>query len=257
MYETPGDALDDEQFDAALNWRLGCKFAMEGLRCMHCKNDGELCDERLDVFCSHAFVCKCGGIIVHMHDAMADVLKDAVKAAGYRALREVVIPEWNARRPEESVRGRRTASHTSSHQLPYEEAILDVVGWGALHSERLIVDVTIRHPLAKKYLLMSSRTDGFANGQAHDAKRLRYPDKAGLRVTIASVESFGRLGKDFCALLDELAWSAKARQYARGEPVTHWAKLWRGKLAIILARGVAKSIKDALQGDGAKRERQS
>ena len=69
------------------------------------------------------------------------------------------------------------------------------------------------------------------------------------------MESFGRLGEEFSALLDELAWSAKARQYARGEPVTHWAKKWRCNLSVILSRSVAKSIKESLHGDGAKRER--
>ena len=76
MLDAPGDALNDEEFDIALRWRLGCKFAVQGLRCKHCKANGELCDERLDVYLSHAFTCKCGGTILGIHNGIADVLRE-------------------------------------------------------------------------------------------------------------------------------------------------------------------------------------
>ena len=154
---------------------------------------------------------------------------------------ETTLPEWSVRRPR---------ALDQLDQLPYEEAILDVVGWNAVHSERVIIDVTIRHPLAKKYMPMASVTDGFANVQASEDKKRRYPDRAGLRVTVASVESFGRLGDSFNALLNELSWSAKQCQWARGIPATEWSKKWRASISTILARGTAKAVRESLQGNG-------
>ena len=57
--------------------------------------------------------------------------------------------------------------------------------------------------LAKKYLPMSARSDGYADAQAVVDKRKRYPEKSGLRVTVAAVESFGRLGDVFAALIND------------------------------------------------------
>ena len=124
------------------------------------------------------------------------------------------------------------------------------MGWGALHSERLIIDVTVRHPVAKKYMPMAARQDGYALSQAVKDKKKRYPDKSGLRVTVAAVESFGRLGDEFSALINDLSFAARQWQWSRGLQASPWSKKWRGSISAVLARGTAKAIKEALHGNG-------
>ena len=200
----------------------------------------------MDLFLSHAFTCKCGGGVVDMHGGVAHIVWEAMRAAGYRALREVVVPEWSVRRaPVHNGRDLRS-------QLPFEEAVLDVVGWGAVHSSQCIVDTTVRHPLAKKYMPQAAHTDGYANLKAAEIKATRYPDRAGLHLTTASIESFGRLGKDFEALLNDLAAAANHKQRSRGLPKTRWLHKWKSSLSLVLARGTARSVSEALHGNGQK-----
>ena len=111
-------------------------------------------------------------------------------------------------------------------------------------------DATIRHPLAKKYMRGAASRDGFANEKASEDKQRRYPDKAGLHVITASVETFGRLGEEFEALLTQLAATARQRQGQQGIPHTRWLHKWRCALSTILARGTAKALSEALSGNG-------
>ena len=125
-----------------------------------------------------------------------------------------------------------------------------MTSWDEVHNERLIIDVTVRHPIAKKYMPMSSRQDGYANSQAVKDKKKRYPDRSGPRVTVASVESFGRLGEEFAALINDLSFAARQVQWSRGLQASPWAKKWRGSISTILARGTAKAIREALHANG-------
>ena len=70
---------------------------------------------------------------------------------------------------------------------------------------RLLIDVTVRHPMASAYQSEASRTAGSTAAAAETQKLGRYPPRAGRSVAPFAVETWGRLGESAEELLQTLA----------------------------------------------------
>ena len=104
------------------------------------------------------------------------------------------------------------------------------------------VDVTIRHPLASKYVARASILDGAAAEIAETAKRTRYPANAAAGLLAAepfAIETFGRLGPAALQVLHE----ARQRAIERDDALRGWAgsalfQRWLGLLSCTLIRSL-------------------
>ena len=85
----------------------------------------------LDATGCHAAWCNLGGGVTAIHDAVCECLHVAGKAAGFKSLREQVIPLLaDAKR---------------------QEPRLDVEVWGNIGSADRLLDVTVCFPWAARY----------------------------------------------------------------------------------------------------------
>ena len=75
---------------------------------------------------------------------------------------------------------------------------------GPCEALRGLVDASIRTPLALRYATAAFSTAGFAAGSGEKDKETRYPTTQRKSVIPCVVESFGRIGPQFLALLDKI-----------------------------------------------------
>ena len=108
------------------------------------------------------------------------------------------------------------------------------------------MDGTVRHPAAKHNLAKAAEEVGAAARAGVEAKRMRYPPRAGKIVTGCAVETWGYIDSGLDTLLSELAVLAAQRQRDRGVQPTRWRPRWRTLLSISVAMSVAKALLDAL-----------
>ena len=127
---------------------------------MVCENEsgeGQQCAEPIDLLGDHATQCKIGPHVNHKHDAACDQLCNFVEEVGASARREVIVLERC-----DSILQR-----------------LDVRGYGAADVGDLILDVTVRHPMAARYQPSASVLDGHAAGKPEEEEIATYPPTAG------------------------------------------------------------------------------
>ena len=167
--------------------------------------------------------CKVGGAVYAAHNEGCDILHEAAKAAGYQSRREQIVVEF------------ATATCLSPK--------LDIEGWGVAWAERLLVDFTIRNPLADRYATGEARSDAAAT--AEEEKEQRYPPRGGVRVRGAALELYGKHGEGMRALLAEFADRARERERASGVATTRWIRRWRVQLSAVTVRLVGRAIQKA------------
>ena len=200
-----------------LRWRLGIAIVCPIQRCCNVKADGEPCEELLDAHADHAVTCGCGPLRIQRHNLYADELADCITETGAHVRREAFVAEF--------------ATQDS-------DAILDVWAFGRPDIGDLLVDVTIRHPMAATYQSAASEQVGHAAAKASDQKLKRYPAFG------------GRLGSGAEELLDHLAASAARREAMRGHASSAGSclKRWRAALDAVVQRGVASAVLSAKYG---------
>ena len=119
-------------------------------------------------------------------------------------------------------------------------------------NQRLTFDATVRCPTARSYLesaapgRSSASHDGYACEVAASDKARRYPEQDGLKVQTCAVEAYGRIGDDFLEALAHLDHRAHQEDIARNLPTTRWFPRWLDHISCGVARGVARSMADAL-----------
>ena len=215
--------LSDHIFVAAVRYRLGMDV-METSACQHTAQQkknapAKVCLERCDKKGHHAVICKVGGAPYAAHSEGCHILHGASLQAGYQAKREQVIPEL-------------ATAKCKSPQL-------DVEGWGLQGQGRLLIDFTLRHPLAYRYAKAE------ATPTAEGEKSRQYRPRQGLEVRGAALEVFGRHGDGLAHLLEQLADHARMREKAMGLPPTRWLKRWRTQLSCVAAVQVGRAIQQA------------
>ena len=225
----PGVALSDRQWTEALRWRLGISsLSAPDAQCKNAKSkDNELCGAAMDACSDHAMLCKCGPFVNFRHDDIAEVYTEIFEEAGAYARREVFVPEWS----------------TGS-----TEAWLDVWAYGIPEIPDCLLDVTVRHPFASRYMPAASEAAGSAARSAEQEKRDRYPASGGRRVWPAAHESWGRLGEDAEALLALCAAAMARREHRRGRLPGNCIRRWRAQLDAAMMRGVAAQLVSARFG---------
>ena len=231
--------LSDLEFCRSLRWRLGLPIAPVGQRCLHqaLHTSKKLCTFALDPACQHAVTCKLGGGPINiMHKSLASVVCTMLHDAGCEARIEVPIPEFHRLK---RVKG----------SLIPEDAIMDVQGWSGLLGECLL-DVSVRHHGAARYVEQAHHTSGYANSCAEKEKHTRYPDAGGRRVICAAVETFGRVGPEFLSWMESLSSIARVHDRVRGLSAQRYLQKWRSLLSTTLARSIVQVISSALVTDG-------
>ena len=221
-----GFSLTDQEFRLATRWRMGLDLTIAPA-CRHtttgrAQAPPRPCRHALDPKGVHALTCKIGGCTNTVHNAVADVIHEACKAAGYSARREQVIPELAT----EAVK----------------EPRLDVEAWGVAGHGRLLLDITVRNERAERY------RGNHATSRAEREKSTKYPAKGGVQATGIAVSVQGRHGPQLAELLDGLADLARARELSRSMAPTKWLKKWRAQIAMELARFVGRAASSAAGG---------
>ena len=110
------------------------------------------------------------------------------------------------------------------------------------------IDASIRSPFAGQYRPQSEKLAGHALLVAEARKRTRYPDLGGLTVTVAAVETLGRLGQDFRRLLDQLSAAYAEERRSRGLPCRAIRSRWMAELSVLLAWHVGNAVLQSHKG---------
>ena len=84
----------------------------------------------LDTHADHALICPCGPLRIQRHNAYADELAECIAETGAHVRREAWVEEMATEQAD---------------------AVLDIWAFGSFDVSDLLVDVTIRHPLAASY----------------------------------------------------------------------------------------------------------
>ena len=150
--------FDDITWTYAMRWRCGLQIATQGARCCHkaaaCE---ENCDAELDGHGDHAVTCEKGPWRVGRHEVVAETVAGACRLAGATVLREIPVPELSQ----------------------HGDAILDVISEGSAWTPDSIIDITVRHPCAERYMPRAAAEDGHAAAKAEEEKQQAYPPHGG------------------------------------------------------------------------------
>ena len=220
----------DEQFTEVLRWRLGCTQPELQARCQNfAASTGECCNEQLDAHGDHAVICSYGPLRIKKHDQYADYVAEILCETDAHVRREVWVKEF---------------------RTPAADAWLDVWAFGGMTIQDVLIDVTIRHPMATAYQPSASQEDGAAARNAEAAKVERYPTSGGRSVTPFAVETWGRLGETAEHALEEFAAEATRHKRLRGfdASAASFLRRWRACLDAVLSKGIARSLNAARHG---------
>ena len=218
--------FDDAAWRINLRWRMGLPLC-EPKPCGHRrKRQGEACCQQLDCWGDHAVACQIGPWEIGRHDGLADMLTGFAGSASCVTQREVSVEEFST---------------------PQKAAVLDLEVCQSYWTGPRLVDVTVRHPCARYNLARASRTAGASAKAAEKSKQDRYPPRGGRIVTAFAVETFGRIGAEAEALLQDWAAAAARNNIRRGRPPGRHLRRWRAKVSALIAQAVARAVEGALQ----------
>ena len=189
----------------------------------------------LDADGDHAVECPTGPLRTLRHDGLSDIYAEIFEEIGAVARREVFVPEFSTARAE---------------------AWLDVWAYGVAELPDALLDITVRHPRAKRYQPAATRTAGHAAAQAEHEKRTAYPAAGGRGFLAIAHETWGRLGAEAEQLLEECAAIMARRAYRLGRVSGNHLRRWRAHLDAALHRSVAAQLVAARCGlPGRRRHR--
>ena len=220
----------DEQFTDVLRWTLGCAQPELQARCQNfAAFTEEYCNEQLDAHGDHAIICSYGPLRIKKHDQYADYVAEILCETDAHVRREAWVKEFST---------------------PAADAWLDVWAFGGMTVQDVLIDVTIRHPMATAYQPLASHEDGAAASKAETDKLDRYPARGGRSVTPFAVETWGRLGETAEHALEEFAAEATRHKRLRGfdANAASFLRRWRACLDAVLCKGVARSLAAARYG---------
>jgi hypothetical protein len=166
---------------------------------------------------------------IKRHDDVADCLSELILETGAHVRREAYVREFSS---------------------ISQEAWLDIWAFAGLRIQDLLVDVTVRHPMASAYQPGAADADGVAAVAGEGDKTERYPSSGGRRVVPFAMETWGRLGPAAEALLESLAAEATRQSLRRGQATTASAYLrrWRATLDAALQKAMAAALSSARCG---------
>ena len=218
----------DWQLTLTLQARLGINQELSGERqlCANRRRDETVCGAPLDEYRCHALDCPIGPLRNQRHDNLADEYATILEECGAIARREAYVHEM------------------SDHR----EAWLDVWALGVPELPDLLLDITVRNPVADRYRAGAARADGAAAAEAEEEKAKRYPAAGGRAVWPVAYEVFGRAGDQAEHLLGFLAAVARRRAYRRGRSAGQELQRWRARIDAALQKAVAAQLLAARVG---------
>ena len=218
----------DWQLTAVLQARLGVNLVPVGSRqiCANRRQDGTACGADLDPDHVHALDCPIGPLRTRRHDDIADEYAVILEECGAIARREAYVHEL------------------SDHR----EAWLDVWAMGVPEIPDLLLDISVRNPMAGRYCACAAKQCGAAAAEAEREKADRYPAAGGREVWPVTYEVFGRAGDQAERLLCFLAAAARRRAHRRGRAAGQELQRWRARIDATLQRGVAAQLLAARVG---------
>ena len=168
-----GLGLQSDVFRTALKFRLSLPLFTEPFACPALSSGGTVCDVPMDVFGDHALCCHNGTSIVFRHNNIRDILGHSARAAGLAA---VVTEKKN------QIEGSRAKPGDITVQQYHRGFATSAF------------DVTITHPLQKKFIEIAMEEAGVVAEQAHDRKlqkSLAVCEKEGIHFVPLAWESTG------------------------------------------------------------------
>jgi hypothetical protein len=148
-----GLGLQSDVFRTALKFRLGVPLFDAPFPCPALSSgEGKACPEQMDVFGDHAPCCHNGPSLVFRHNNIGDILGHSARSAGLAA---VVIEKKN------QIDGSKTKPGDITVQQYHRGFATSAF------------DVTIAHPLQKKFIEIAMEEAGVAAEEAHDRKLLK------------------------------------------------------------------------------------
>ena len=209
--------MSNTEFRVASLLRLGAHLpALRSLdRC------NPQCKQPLDNTGYHLLTCKWGGGIIRRHDRIVDCLFQMVTSVGLRCRKELTNQFAGKERPDVAI-------------YDYQDG------------KKLLLDVTVAHPQAKKYMSKSCSIAGFAAAEREKQKNSKYLSVAtdlGYLFRPFSVEVFGRWGKAAEKTLAEVSKSATS---ILDLSVAEFLHLWRRRFSTCLQKENASIISEKL-----------
>ena len=147
-----GLALGSDCFRTAVKFRLGMSLFSEPFPCTAVTSSGVVCGCQMDIYGDHALCCHNGASLVFRHNSIRDIFGHAARAAGLSA---IVIEKKNQVEGSNAKPGDITVQH-------YHRGFASSA-----------FDITISHPLQKKYLDIAMAEAGVVAEEAHDRKLLK------------------------------------------------------------------------------------
>ena len=129
-----------------------------------------------------------------------------------------------------------------------KEAWLDVWALGIPETPDLLLDITVRNPVADRYRSSAAKGEAVAAAHAEQDKFDRYPAAGGRQVWPVAYEVYGRAGEQAEQLLELLAAAARRRAHRRGKAAGQELQRWRARLDAVLQRAVAAQVLSARVG---------
>jgi len=210
------------EFRTALKFRLGIPL-LEASLCPVPNSAGQACDTEMDVFGDHAICCHNGTSLLFRHNNVRDILGHSARAAGLSA---VVMEQKN------QIEG--------SNEKPGDITVQQYHR-GFTSSA---FDVTISHPLQKRYLEVAMEEGGVAAQDAHDRKlqkSLAVCRKEGIQFVPLAWESLGGATETVHETLSRWTDMEGARG---GYPTALIRRNLYSQLSCSLARHLARALLD-------------
>ena len=168
-----GLGLQSDAFRTALKFRLGLPLFSEPFPCPALSSSGSACDAQMDVFGDHALCCHNGTSLVFRHNNIRDILGHSARAAGLSA---VVTEKKN------QIEGSKAKPGDITVQQYHRGFATSAF------------DVTISHPLQKKFIEIAMKEAGVVAEEAHDRKlqkSLKVCESEGIHFVPLAWESTG------------------------------------------------------------------
>lgn len=156
----------------------------------------------------HPFECNLGGAINRMHEALSQLVVVFCRDVGQDAKLEVVAPEFVRPKPPEHfsfaerkqwLKDRAPPKSLAVHERrQWEHAIMDVMATHPFLAQELLIDVTVRHPMAVNRANVATEP-GVAASVGEADKFRQYPPCSGKSVLPAAMAGLGRIACPCCS----------------------------------------------------------
>jgi hypothetical protein len=235
--------LDDMEFRICVALRLGHPIPQLGI-CRNRTQAGRTCHADPNDY--HPLSCKVGGGVAMLHTAVSMQLSRIFKQTGALVRREVPIPEFTHFSPPPPAYDPDDVD--PEEQAHLADAIMDVVAHLPTGEEYLI-DASIRNPLAQRYAVAAFSRYGFAADCGEQDKRHRYPLTKGKKVEPCVIESFGRLGTHFHAMLDQAVHLTNKFQSDRSGGARNLKDEWLTDISATLSKVISRNYRNSICGN--------